>query len=100
MLMTSVVNDDGKITLGQISPGHYTFEAPIPIELFSNGDYKFELLCVIERFGWILPSGNETGFKLNIYRNNELDEFVLHRFGGVRSPISPVLEWKINRVEK
>lgn len=99
LLLTSSINDEGKINLGEIKPGSYIFSAPIPVDLFSDGTYEIELLCLVERLGWILPVGNESRIKLIFFRDICPNPFPANRLGGVVSPLSPVLEWIVTKID-
>jgi len=99
LLLTSSVNDEGKINLGEIKPGSYIFSAPIPVDLFSDGTYEIELLCLVECLGWILPVGNESRIKFIFFRDICPNPFPANRLGGVVSPLSPVLEWTVTKID-
>lgn len=96
LLLTSSANDSGQIDLGQIQPGIFRCAAPVPVSLLSAGTYSIELLCLVERSGWILPPGNESRIKFVLLRDFESNPFHANRLGGVNSPLAPVLEWTLH----
>jgi len=97
-LLTSTANDEGVIDFKDLQVGTHVLSAPLPIELFASGTYSIELLSLIERVGWILFTGNESRLEFSICRDIELNPYMQFRLGGVTTPLSPVLNWKVDKI--
>jgi lipopolysaccharide transport system ATP-binding protein len=93
LILTSSAHDGGQIHFDKCQRGYLTFSAPLPMDLLSSGQYFIELLSLVERCGWILPTGNESRIKFNLFRDVELNPYAQYRLGGVSSPLTPLLSW-------
>jgi hypothetical protein len=64
----------------------------IPVEILANRTYEIELVCCLQRIGWILPPDNESKLRFEFFKDIDLNPYSTGTTNGI---LAPVLKWKL-----
>ena len=96
LLFVSDMCDMGKIDFGKISPGLIKLSVSIPVEILANRSYEAELICCLNKIGWILPPDNESRLKFDFFKDIDLNPYYNNSTNGL---IAPVLKWRLEKIK-
>lgn len=95
LLFTTDVHDSGGIDFGEISPGPLTLSVPVPVDLFWNRKYTFELICAFHYVAWVLPPDNPSRLHFEVFCDQVLNPYANEHKLGV---LAPILPWKVSEL--
>lgn len=92
LIFSSDVHETGLMPFADIPPGPLAVSARLPAELLWNRSYEIEMYCCFHYAGWVMPPGNDSRLKFQMFRDNDLNPYSNDTRLGL---VAPALSWRL-----